>query len=591
MGGGVSKRRKAKYAVEAGPEAEKQPAEVLFSLVIDLDGSGNLESLQYRDDHADADSAAREFVALHGLHQTQLDQIRAAVQRKIDMRNAMLAEEEARRRKAEADALLPHLHEPDGKPHGRPDGHWHAPGFQLPSWEHREDASDAAAAPAGALGLHHIQSVKTLRDLFDAARYGKQKQLLECLLRGQLRAHQINSCGEDGYTPLHLVARVGNQVMAEALVTHGADVTKRRPPEGMTPTYVACMHGHLSIVKFLCDPEPRGCGTDPEAAPDHGKSLTPFGAACVAGRLNVVKYLVEERGVNPDKWREAAVYGRLPKEILMYLTDWVSPGACGAASVALRNRLRKLEYETEADHLKEVSNNALVWSRTVPPQCSSGESTDQLQASHADILQMVERIDAVPVESRQLVTARQHLAFAQAIDAGRKESWKVLHKFLSQRNMGEQVKKRANAFKKHNIYSLGHLQELIWEDPTPKRGVLTKIFRGTKENSRETDLEGLGVLKARVKEGTRPFDKLGLYRLGPDEELRALFDELDADGSGGLDKTELADLVPLAQVARQRGSNGGKSGRNDPANAPLSPAEASALLKEIDEDGSGDIGA
>ena len=101
MGGGVSKRKKNKYAVEPEPEPEKK-AEVLFSLVIDLDGSGNLENLQYRDDHADADSAAREFVAKHELHITQLDQIRIAVQRKIEVRDAMLAEEEARRRKAEA---------------------------------------------------------------------------------------------------------------------------------------------------------------------------------------------------------------------------------------------------------------------------------------------------------------------------------------------------------------------------------------------------------------------------------------------------------------------------------------------------------
>lgn len=445
------------------------------------------------------------------MHATQLDQIRAAVQRKIDVRNAMLAEEEARRLKAEADALLPHLHEPDGKPHSRPEGHWHDPGFHLPSWEHPEDKTHAAAALTGTLGLHHIQSVKTLTDLFDAARYGKQKQLLECLLKGQLRSHQINSCGEDGYTPLHLVARVGDLVMAEALVTHGADVTKRRPPEGMTPTYVACMHGHLSIVRFLCEEH----GADPEAAPDHGKSLTPFGAACVAGRLDVVKYLVEKRGVNPDKWREAAVYGRLPKEILAYLTDWISPDACGASSVAMRNRLRKLEYEAEAAHLKEVSRNALIWSRTVRPQCSIGKTDEQLQASHADLLHAVERIDATPVESRKLVAARQHLAFAQAIDLGRKESWKVLNKFLTQKNLGDRVKKRASAFKKHGVYSLGHLQGLIWEDPTPKHGVLAKIFRGTKENSRETDVEGLGVLKARVKEGTRPVDKLGLYARRP----------------------------------------------------------------------------
>ena len=85
--------------------------------------------------------------------------------------------------------------------------------------------------------------------------------------------------------------------------------------------------------------------------------------------------------------------------------------------------------------------------------------------------------------------------------------------------------------------------------------------------------------------------RCGRYRLSPDEELRALFDELDADGSGGLDKTELADLIPLAQVARQRGANGGKSNQNDPGSASLSAAEASALLKEIDEDGSGDVGA
>ena len=78
----------------------------------------------------------------------------------------------------------------------------------------------------------------------------------------------------------------------------------------------------------------------------------------------------------------------------------------------------------------------------------------------------------------------------------------------------------------------------------------------------------------------------GLYRCSPDEELRALFNELDADGSGGLDKQELADLVPLAQVAQQRSPKGGK---NDFTSKPLTPAELSVMMKEIDEDDSGSI--
>ena len=35
-------------------------------------------------------------------------------------------------------------------------------------------------------------------------------------------------------------------------------------------------------------------------------------------------------------------------------------------------------------------------------------------------------------------------------------------------------------------------------------------FEGTKGNSREIDIAGLGLLKAKVKEGTRPVDRLGL---------------------------------------------------------------------------------
>ena len=95
----------------------------------------------------------------------------------------------------------------------------------------------------------------------------------------------------------------------------------------------------------------------------------------------------------------------------------------------LRSMRRKMEYDTVAEHLK---TNGLHWFRTVPPQLAerSGITHEQLKSSHTDVLHMVERIDGVPLEDRQLLTARQHLSFAMAIEAGRKESSQVLSAYL-----------------------------------------------------------------------------------------------------------------------------------------------------------------
>lgn len=333
MGGGASKRSKEdKYAAaEPEPEPEKKPAVVLVTLVIDLDGSNNNATLEFRDNHPDAATAAREFVEKHLLHETQLPQITAALQRKIDIREAEL-QKKAKEAEVERLRLLePHLHEPgenqgeEPHPHGRPERHMLKLGFGQPSWEHPDDKAHALAIPTGSgFDLRQVTSVAALARLRKAARYGIPEELLECMLGGQLRAQQINACDDDGYTPLHLVARVGNLMMAQALVDNGADVHKTRPPDDITPTFVACMHGHLGIVKYLVEEH----GADPNLSPDRGQSLSPFGAACVAGQLDVVKYLVEQRGVNPQKWKEAAVYGRLPMEILSYITDWIAPESC-----------------------------------------------------------------------------------------------------------------------------------------------------------------------------------------------------------------------------------------------------------------------
>jgi hypothetical protein len=65
-----------------------------------------------------------------------------------------------------------------------------------------------------------------------------------------------------------------------------------------------------------------------EASPDHGQSLSPFGAACVGGHLAITRYLLEERGVDVGKWREAAIYGRLPLVVARFLLDWLPLQVC-----------------------------------------------------------------------------------------------------------------------------------------------------------------------------------------------------------------------------------------------------------------------
>ena len=53
-------------------------------------------------------------------------------------------------------------------------------------------------------------------------------------------------------TKLRMGTRPG-AVAAQALLTHGADPQLRKPPDGLTPLYLACQHGHLSVAKLLIE--------------------------------------------------------------------------------------------------------------------------------------------------------------------------------------------------------------------------------------------------------------------------------------------------------------------------------------------------
>ena len=287
MGGGASKKYR-----EAQPEKQPACGEILFSVVVDLDGSNNLATLDYRDDHESPGSAAAAFVEEYGLEPEQLGPITGAVVRKLELHQAMLAE------KAEEERILaakPKIHPPAGKPE-RPAWHDVAAAATWRRKNVRETmARDKGDAPAvsGGFGIRSLTGAVTQARLIDAARYGKMKELLACIVEGSLSREQLNAAGEDGASPLHLTCRTGHLLACQALVDHGANISLPKPPDGTTPLYIACSHGHLSVVRFLVS-----CGADPEAAPDHGQSLSPVGAACIAGQLPVVRYLAEERRVN-----------------------------------------------------------------------------------------------------------------------------------------------------------------------------------------------------------------------------------------------------------------------------------------------------
>ena len=295
MGGGASK----KYAE---PEPEKLPASgpILFSVVVDLDGSGNLASLDYREDHADPASAATEFVAQHDLSPAQVGPIAAAVARKRDVVEAERAQREEEAREY---AARPRAKPPEGK---RPRlAGWHEE--TTTAWQrtdvHGADRAKASVATSGGVGLRGLSSAVAQARLLEAARYGRERELLTCVVEGNLSRDQLNAGGEDGATPLHLVARTGHLICCQALVEYGANVRALKPPDG------------LDVVKFLLQ---QG-RADLEASPDHGQSLSPFGAACVAGQLHIVRYLLEEVGdFSVSKWIEAAVYGRLPVQVPLH---------------------------------------------------------------------------------------------------------------------------------------------------------------------------------------------------------------------------------------------------------------------------------
>lgn len=108
----------------------------------------------------------------------------------------------------------------------------------------------------------------------------------------------LDTPDKDGYTPLAIAIREGNESVARYLIEHGANINAFSPSFGSI-IHLAVTKGVVSFVKLLID-----SGADREAVnPKYGASLlyTALDIEYSSKRQIMVKYLVDEAKVPIDK--------------------------------------------------------------------------------------------------------------------------------------------------------------------------------------------------------------------------------------------------------------------------------------------------
>lgn len=133
----------------------------------------------------------------------------------------------------------------------------------------------------------------TTREIIQAATSGDTYKVQE-LIAGN--AHLVNVYGDDGWTPLHLVAYFGHRQVAEVLLASGANVHARsRNTLVNMPLHAAVAGKREDLVEILVSQ-----GADVNAVQEGG--WTPLHEAADRGHLELVQILIEHGAfINPRK--------------------------------------------------------------------------------------------------------------------------------------------------------------------------------------------------------------------------------------------------------------------------------------------------
>jgi len=124
--------------------------------------------------------------------------------------------------------------------------------------------------------------------LNNACYYGVLKSVEKFLATGKAQVDAVEE--ESGNTPLILAARNGHLKVIQALLKHGADITKKGFG-GMSALHHACRGDHLSVTEFLVGPD---CKAPLDAEDDAGN--TAVNEASRMGNLKCMEAVINAGG-------------------------------------------------------------------------------------------------------------------------------------------------------------------------------------------------------------------------------------------------------------------------------------------------------
>jgi ankyrin repeat protein len=138
------------------------------------------------------------------------------------------------------------------------------------------------------------------RQLFDACNYGDIEAVKRlCSHPCSIDVNYANRQGWPGWTPLCIACLHGHMEIIKYLCStfHDTiDVNKETDRYGWTPLFLSCNFGRLEIVKYLCSTFYNVIDVN---RADNDKQ-TPLSTACYFGHIEIVQFLGSLEKINVD---------------------------------------------------------------------------------------------------------------------------------------------------------------------------------------------------------------------------------------------------------------------------------------------------
>lgn len=109
----------------------------------------------------------------------------------------------------------------------------------------------------------------------------------------------VDSPNSKRFTPLHRASQRNHVNIVNYLLNQGADIQATEIEDGMTPLFLACLNGHIQVVRLLVQTLLDHSGMTINS-PQSSSNGTALHVSCFFGQLEVVQYLIEECEANDE---------------------------------------------------------------------------------------------------------------------------------------------------------------------------------------------------------------------------------------------------------------------------------------------------